>query len=131
MAHRLWLRLLVVGLVGLSTTSAFAQTSRGRYEAGLLVGWTKTPGEGNVLAFDVSSTYQVTFAWHITHTSRARVSIEVPLLAAPAIGVKTTGAALPKEYAALFITPGVRVTLHPDRPVSIFGSAGGGYARYS
>src|SRR5438034_8452351 len=96
-----------------------------------MLGWTKTSAEGTALAFDVSGTYQATFAWRVWHGDTASIAVEVPLFAAPAIGVKTVGASLPKEYAALFLTPGVRVTFHPERRVSVFGAAGGGYARYS
>src|SRR5207245_10041264 len=40
-------------------------------------------------------------------------------------------AALPLDYASLFLTPGVRVTFLPKTPVSFFGAIGAGYARYS
>ena len=53
------------------------------------------------------------------------------VIATPSLGVKTVGATLPKEYASLYLTPGVRVTFHPERTVSFFGAVGGGYARYS
>lgn len=126
-------RTLTVAFIVMSLWSAeaSAQSSRGRYEAGLLVGWTKTSAEGSALAFDVSSTYQATFAWRIWQGDAASVAIEVPLFAAPALGVKTVGAALPKEYASLYLTPGMRVTFHPERRVSFFGALGGGYTRYS
>lgn len=45
--------------------------------------------------------------------------------------VATAGGTLPKECAALYLTPGVRLTVYPNGLVSVFGSAGGGYARYS
>lgn len=124
--------LLLASIVAsLWTTEALAQEARGRFEAGLLVGWTKTSAEGSALTFDVSSTYQATFAWRIWQGNAASLSIEVPFLAAPALGVKTEGGALPKEYASLYLTPGVRVTYRPERRVSLFGAVGGGYARYS
>jgi hypothetical protein len=123
---------VTVLMMGLWSAEASAQT-RGRYEAGLLVGWTRTSAEGQALAFDVSSTYQATFAWRLWQGGAASVFLEVPFLAAPALGVKTVspGGALPKEYASLYLTPGIRVAFRPDRTVSLFGAAGGGYARYS
>ena len=107
---------------------AVAQT---RYDVGLLLGATRTSDEGAALAFNRATTYQATFAWGVWEGSRTAVSVEVPFLASPAFTVTTPGGLLPKEYAALYLTPGVRVTLHPHGPVSVFGSAGGGYARYS
>jgi hypothetical protein len=59
------------------------------------------------------------------------LSIEVPFIASPAFTVTTPGPSLPLEYASLYLTPGVRATILPSRPVSLFGAVGVGYARYS
>jgi len=118
---------MVIALT-VGTGQAIAQT---RYDVGLLLGSTKTSDEGGTLAFDRATTYQATFAWHVWKGANAAVSVEVPFLASPAFTVVTAGGALPKEYASLYLTPGVRVTLLPDGPVLVFGSAGAGYARYS
>ena len=109
-------------------TPALAQT---RYDLGLLLGTTRTSDEGAALAFDRATTYQATFAWRVWEGSRTALSVEVPFLASPAFTITSPGGLLPKEYAALYLTPGVRLTVHPNGPVSVFGSAGGGYARYS
>lgn len=107
---------------------AFAQP---RYDVGLLLGATTTSNEGRVLEFDRATTYQATFAWRIWAGEKTALSIEVPFLASPAFTVATPGGSLPKEYAALYLTPGIRVTAWPNTAVSVFGSIGGGYARYS
>ena len=44
------------------------------------------------------------------------------VLASPAFTVATPGGSLPKEYAALYVTPGVRLTVNPNGLVSAFGS---------
>lgn len=108
--------------------SGLAQT---RYDVGLLLGTTRTSDEDRVLEFDKATTYQATFAWRIWEDQKTALSIEVPFLASPAFAVATPGSSLPKEYAALYLTPGVRVTVWPNGAVSVFGSAGAGYARYS
>ena len=107
---------------------AVAQT---RYDVGLLLGATRTSDEGAALAFDRATTYQATFAWRAWEGSKVAVSLEVPFLASPGFTVATPGGSLPKEYAALYLTPGVRLTVNPNGLVSGFGSVGGGYARYS
>jgi opacity protein-like surface antigen len=126
------MRLMTIGSMVIAFTvgrgHAVGQT---RYDVGLLLGATQTTDEGAALAFDRATTYQATFAWRLREGSKAAVSLEVPFLASPAFTVATPGVSLPKEYAALYLTPGVRLTLHPNGPVSVFGSAGGGYARYS
>ena len=112
----------------LSTGQALAQT---KYDVGLLLGATTASDEGSVLQFDRATTYQATFAWRVWEGKRTTVSIEVPFIASPSFTVVTPGGALPKEYASLYLTPGVRLTVLPQGPVSVFGSIGGGYARYT
>ena len=110
---------------------AFPASAQPRADLGLLLGSTKTSDEGAVLQFERGRTFQATFAWGVWHNDSVRVAVEVPFLASPAFDVATAGRSLPKEYASLYLTPGVRVTLLPDKAVSIFGAAGAGYARYS
>ena len=100
-------------------------------DVGLLLGLTTTSDQGSVLQFDRGRTYQATFAWRVWHNDSVRLAIEVPFIATPAFDVTTPGRSLPKEYASLYLTPGVRVTVLADRAVSLFGAAGAGYARYS
>jgi hypothetical protein len=75
--------------------------------------------------------YQATFAWRVWRNDRAAVSIEAPFLASPAFEVRVPGNSLPKEYASLYLTPGVRVTVPVRGALSAFVAGGAGYARYS
>ena len=110
------------------STPAFAQT---RYDVGLLLGSTKASDEGSSLQFDRATTFQATFAWRVWQNDTVRVEIEVPFIASPKFEVTTQGRSLPKEYASLYLTPGVRVVAFPSSVVSVFGAVGAGYARYS
>src|SRR5438876_2961464 len=122
------MRVTLVLLASLWSVPAVAQT---RYDIGLLLGSTRATDEGSVLQFDRATTYQATFAWRLWQSEAVRVAVEVPFIASPAFVVTTVGRSLPKEYASLYLTPGVRVTLRPESAVSVFGAAGAGYARYS
>ena len=102
-----------------------------RMDVGLLLGSTRATDEGQVLQFERGLTFQATPAWHVWTRDRVRVSIELLFLATPAFEVETPGASLPLEYAALFLTPGVRVTAGRNRAVALWGAVGGGFARYS
>ena len=102
-----------------------------RIDVGLLLGSTRATDEGTVLRFDRALTYQATLAWRIWRTDHAAVAIEVPFLASPAFSVATLGNSLPKEYASLYLTPGLRVTWPVRGAVSAFAAGGAGYARYS
>ena len=119
---------LMAALLTSWSASADAQT---RFDVGLLLGSTRATDEGPVLSFDRGTTYQSTFAWDVWRGSSIKWSIEVPFIASPAFTVPTPGGSLPLEYASLYLTPAARVTVFSKSPVSVFGSIGGGYARYS
>jgi hypothetical protein len=103
-----------------------------RMDLGLMLGSTNATDASTALRFDRGLTYQATFAWRVwSSDDRVSLSIEVPFLASPAFRVMTADGSLPKEYASLYLTPGVRLTLPVRRPFSVFGAVGGGYARYS
>ena len=103
-----------------------------RIDLGLMLGSTNATDASTALRFDRGLTYQATFAWRVwSSDDRVSLSIEVPFLASPAFGVRTADGSLPKEYASLYLTPGVRLTLPVRGPFSAFGAVGGGYARYS
>lgn len=123
-------RLCPAVVVGVLLTSGNVWAD-GRIDVGLLLGSTSTSNEGAVLRFDRARTYQATVAWRFFARERVALSIEVALLASPSFAVARAGGVLPKDYASLYLTPGVRVTLPVRRPISLFGTVGGGYARYS
>jgi len=120
--------ILMTVLLMSGAASAGAQT---RFDVGLLLGSTRATDEGTVLSFERGTTYQATFAWDVWRGDSTKLSIEVPFIASPAFTVLTPGGSLPLEYASLYLTPAARITVFSTSPVSIFGSIGGGYARYS
>jgi len=125
------MELTVVVALAMSGVSAVEASAQSRFDVGLLLGSTRATDEGTVLQFDRGTTYQATFAWRVWRTDAANVSIEVPFIASPAFTVVTPGASLPLEYASLYLTPGIRVTVLPRAQVSFFCAIGSGYARYS
>ena len=120
--------ILIAGIVAGLTSPVAAQS---RFDVGLLIGPTFATNETPVLEFGQGTTYEVAFAWHVWQGRAVRLSVEVPFIASPAFTTRTPGAALPKEYATAFLTPAIRATWFTDRPITVFGSIGGGYARYS
>jgi hypothetical protein len=123
--------LLTVSIIAALFWSRDVTAGETRFDVGLLLGSTRATDEGTVLQFDRATTYQATFAWDVWRGGMAKLSIEVPFIASPAFTVTTPGNSLPLEYASLYLTPAARVTAWPKAPVSVFGSIGGGYARYS
>ncbi len=121
-------RLLIISGLLLSARPAWADD---RIDVGLLLGSTRATDGDGALQFKRATTFQATFAWRVWTSDRIRVSIEVPFLASPSFDVATASGSLPKEYASLYLTPGVRATLPVHGRVSVFGAVGAGYARYS
>jgi hypothetical protein len=121
----------IVAACVLSLTCGVRASAQARFDVGLVLGSTKASDEGTVLQFDRATTYQATFAWKVWESSLVAVAVEVPFIASPAFDVTTAGKSLPKEYASLYLTPGIRVTVGARGPVSLFGAAGAGYTRYS
>jgi hypothetical protein len=107
--------------------TVFAQS---RADVGLLGGWTKGSDEGTVLQFNYGTAYEASFAKRVLARDRIDVAVEIPFLATNSLSVKTPGASLPREYAALSLTPGIRVMFTPRRTTSPFVAIGGGFASY-
>jgi hypothetical protein len=105
-------------------------SAQSRTDIGLLGGWMKPGAEGSVMQFNFGTTYEVSFARRIWSADRLDVAVEVPFLATNSLSVKTPGASLPREYAGLSLTPGIRVMFAPRRRASVFVAVGGGFAVY-
>jgi hypothetical protein len=95
---------VIAVVVALGNVKAAAQS---RFDVGLLLSSTNATDEGAVLQFDRGTTYQVTFAWLVWRTGGAQLSVEVPFIASPAFTVVPPRAAVPLEYASLYLTPGL------------------------
>lgn len=123
----------VVALAGLALVmnSGTAAAQESANDIGLLTGWLRTSAAGEALSFHVGPSYEATFARRLWRGERLSLAVEIPFFAQNSISTKTAGALLPREYASLFLTPGVRLHVRPDRVVSVFGTLGAGYARYS
>jgi hypothetical protein len=124
------MRVVLAAMCLVSTLWSSPGFAQSRADVGLLGGWTKPSGEGSVLQFNFGTAYEASFAKRILASDRIDVAIEIPFLATNSLSIKTPGAALPREYAALFLTPGIRLMVAPRRLVSVFGAVGGGFASY-
>ena len=93
---------------------------------------------GRVLATDRQSVkssggtgLQVNYGVRLWSNGAFAISGEVHFLASPLRDVSETGKlAATKDYASLYLTPGIRVKFHPNGRLQPFGVIGGGYALY-
>ncbi|HZQ92516.1 MAG TPA: hypothetical protein VFA60_12035 [Terriglobales bacterium] len=107
-------------------------------EVGLLLGAIKTPDTTARLTAPATApvrigtglSLQATYARKLTSSPRAAVYLEVPFVATPSTDVSSPFTAAPRNYASLFITPGVRVAFAPNSGISPWLAVGGGYARF-
>jgi hypothetical protein len=119
---------MVAVAVWLWSTPARAQS---RFDVGLLLGSTRATDAGTVLPFNRATTYQATFDVRVWTSGAVTLGIEVPFIASPSFEVNSNVVSLPKEYASLYLTPGLRATFLAGRPLALFVAGGAGYARYS
>lgn len=102
-------------------------------ELGLLLGSNSvvqnTPS-GATLDFGHGLTFGLTYA-HIWPVSKSvSLGLEVPFEAGPSLDVSSSNPSVPRNYAFLFVTPGLRVRFRPEGTVRPWLSVGGGYARF-
>ena len=55
----------------------------------------------------------------------------MPFVALPSQDVQSPSPNSPRNYASIFIPPGIRVTFVPTSAISPWASVGGGYARFA
>ncbi len=129
------MKLLLTVLFLLATASlSFAQDTKN--EVGLLLGALATGSREIQLPTlsraDIGSglTYQVNYARRLVDAKVASLYVEVLLAATPLQEVTSTNTTIPRDYASLFLTPGLKVKFLPRWRVSPYVAAGGGYARF-
>ena len=76
-------------------------------------------------------TYQANYAHRLVDAKIAALYLEVPLSATPSTDINSSNVFAPRNYASLFITPGVKLKLLPGAGFSPYGFIGAGYARFS
>jgi hypothetical protein len=118
----------VVAFVALLGLNARAQSKN---EVGLLLGGSIVPTSVANLNIRSGLAYQATYAHRFTSRGGIGLGLEVPFVALPSQDVQSASPSSPRNYASLFVTPGLRLTLAPSARVSPWASVGGGYARFA
>ncbi|MCI0354418.1 MAG: hypothetical protein L0099_05170 [Acidobacteria bacterium] len=115
--------------------TTFAAAADHKNEVGLLLGGIVTqdrnivPGPGS-LNISTGLTFQATYARLLKDTERVGIYFEVPFVATPSTDVASANASVPRNYASLFVTPGVKFKFRPEAKASPFFAVGGGFARF-
>ncbi len=85
---------------------------------------------GSHYDFGHAGAIQAAYAGRIINAEAAQLYIELPLTWALKNDRSFSPAALRDHYTALFVTPGIKVKLLPQLPISPYGVLGGGFARF-
>lgn len=105
-------------------------------EVGLLLGGLSTGSRDirlpTLSQADISTgiTYQASYGRRIVDGKVAALFGEVLFAATPLQDVRSTNTTIPRDYASLFLTPGLKIKFVPGWRVSPYVAAGGGYARF-
>lgn len=126
------LRIVLVTLFLVTHFSLFAQSSN---ELGLLLGVEIIPDHSTAIssvpiAFSKSSSLQATYARRVVSGTHAALLFEAPFVASPSHSVSSSARSTPVSLATLYVTPGLRLAIFPDKLLSPWLSFGGGYGLY-
>lgn len=100
-------------------------------EIGLLLGGNIIPTSTTNLSLNSGLAYQATFAHRFIGINGVGLAFEVPFVALPSQGVQSNSIFVPRNFASIFITPGIRVSFALKSAISPWASLGGGYARFA
>ncbi len=118
---------IVLALIFVSIATA-AQDRKN--EVGFLLGGTIIPSlsirnQNADVGFGSGLTFQATYARHLAASKSTSLYFEVPFLSSPLVNAASSSVLVPKNYAFIFVTPGVRVKLRSKSAVSPWFSVGG------
>lgn len=119
----------------LLVATAHAQGDKAN-EIGFMLGRIVTPSHTAVTAtpgrveIGGGTSLQATYARRLHKGGAASLFLEFPFVATPLQEITTGPAGTTANYASLFVTPGLRVKLVPDRLLAPWFSIGGGYGNF-
>ena len=107
-----------------------------KHELGLMLGVNsgpkrdfELPSPGS-LSVDSGITYAANYGVRLSGGGAAALYFEIHFAATPLQDVASGNPTIPRDYASLFLTPGLRVKFAPGFFVSPYIAAGGGYALF-
>ena len=127
------MRFTITLVISLSFGIATAQEAAPRHEIGLTLGGLfGSQRSGGATRLDLGSgvALQANYGYRLVGNETAALYGEVHFLANPLRQVNSTDQTLTRDASAIFLTPGVRLKLFPDRAVAPYLAVGGGWAVY-
>ena len=113
------------------TGRAQAQNQDLTFSLGGIPGQTRNfQGSAGTAQISADRSLGVNYGHRFLEAKNAALFGEVEFVALPNRPVTSTTATVPRSYASLYVTPGLRLKLFPNSRLSPWGAIGGGYALY-
>ena len=109
--------------------AACATASAQKHDLGLMFGREFVPDRAGIAAASGMTLY-ANYAQRLIDGKLASVYLEVPFAATPQHRLMSANVSVPRDYASLFITPGVKLKFASPLPIVPYVAAGGGYAQF-
>ena len=100
-----------------------------KHDIGLLLGREVVVNRPGIDAASGTAFY-ANYGHRLINARVAALYVEVPFVATPQHAVKSANVLVPKDFASLFVTPGVKVKFGSFLPVVPFVAAGAGYGQF-
>ena len=128
-------RVRMLGLLFLATfmitARAEAQNQDLTFSLGGIPGQSRSfQGTAGTAQISADRSLGVNYGHRLLGTKKAALFGEIEFVALPNRPVTSTTATVPRSYASLYVTPGLRLKLFPNSRLSPWGAIGAGYALY-
>jgi hypothetical protein len=118
-------------LMAVAAAPAKAQSQELTFSLGGIPGQSRgLEGSSSSALISADRTFGINYAHRLTGIGFASLYAEIEFVAIPNRPVSAATAVVPRNYASLYLTPGVQLKFFPGSRVSPWAAVGGGYALY-
>ncbi|SRR6266404_4938102 len=129
---KLKIALMLITILGSAATGAAQKQEVGLLLGGISTGDRKTSSPpGGSARISTGLTFYANYAVRLAEFKPVSIYFEVPFAATPSTAITSAIAAAPRNYASIFITPGLKFKFLPGSRLSPYAAVGGGYGRFA
>jgi hypothetical protein len=119
-------------LLFLSSATMLCLAESPKNEIALGIGGIPSISRGTAPSLDAGAgmAFEINYSRRVANLQAVAIYGEVEFLASPSRQISSVNTALTHDFASLYVTPGIRVSLLPGARISPFAVIGGGYGDY-